>query len=94
VTADIMQRVTGRGRAGVGFNSTGDTFSAAADEHDLCGLDPAAFDVERAAAILRSDPTVERQLRFRMSEARVSIRLFLGQREMAEDLLTRLRATP
>jgi hypothetical protein len=56
----------------------------------LCGLDQSEFDLKDAAEELRSDPEIARHLRFRVSEVRVSIALFEGQRVLAEKLLSRL----
>jgi len=58
---------------------------------DFCGLDPADFDVEDGAREMRSDPTIGRLLRFRISELRGGNALYGGQKEMAQKLRDRLR---
>jgi hypothetical protein len=65
--------------------------SAMGDLSDRCGLRAEDFDLAQAVATFRSHPEVEMLLRFRMSEARVSLKLFEGQREMATSLLSSLR---
>ena len=57
----------------------------------VCGLDPQDFDLSRAAEELRRDSEIERELRYRNSEVRVSIALFKGQKAMAQELLLQLR---
>ena len=56
----------------------------------LCGLNPGDFDVRIAANELRTDKQISRLLRYRISQLRVATALFAGQREFAEQLLTRL----
>jgi hypothetical protein len=59
----------------------------------VCGLDPQDFDLVRAAEELRQDAEIERELRYRTSEARVSVALFKGQKVMAQELLERLESS-
>ena len=61
--------------------------TASALAGDVCGLDPADFELDRAAAELRADPQLARMMRYRVSQVRVAMALFAGQRAMAEDLL-------
>lgn len=91
ITDDVMQVDTGIALPALNFRGIGDTFSAGAELTETCGIDPSQFDLTVAAQTLRSDPEVARELRFRMSEIRVSISLFEGQKQMAQDLLARLR---
>jgi hypothetical protein len=75
---------------GAAFSAASEPLTASAGGRGVCGLDPIDFDVARAVAALRADTEIRRLLRFRMSEVRVAIALFAGQRVMAEDLLLRL----
>lgn len=66
--------------------------NASASADDECGLNPGDFDLARAAQEYRSDPDIPRHLRYRISEVRVAIALFDGQKQMAENLLRRLES--
>ena len=59
----------------------------------ICGLNPGDFNLEKAAAELRSDPVIPRLLRYRISQLRVAIALFTGQKEFAEQLLSSLEGS-
>ena len=91
IPVDVIQQSTAREVPRLNFSAATGPMSAMISVGDFCGLDPEEFIVARAAAELRNHPEVARFLRFRISEIRVSIGLFAGQRMMAEDLLAQLR---
>ena len=76
---------------GLNFSAAEDPVQALAADGRACGLDPADLDVARpppsSVPTRRSRPL----LRFRVSEIRVAVNLFGGQRAMAETLLARMR---
>ena len=55
-----------------------------------CGLDPDDFELTRAAEELRNDPGIPRLLRYRISQMRVALSLYAGQRDEAVKLHDRL----
>ena len=59
----------------------------------VCGLIPGDYDLGEAAEELRSDPTLQRHLRYRISQLRVATVLFDGQKEFAERLLQDLESS-
>jgi hypothetical protein len=77
---------------GTTFSASVEPLTGSADASGLCGLDPSRFQVQRAVRELRADTDLRRKLRFRISEIRVAISLFGGQRGMAEALIDRLTA--
>ncbi len=58
-----------------------------------CGLDPADFNLEKAARQLRSDTEIPRLLRYRISQLRVATVLFDGQKALAKRLLASLESS-
>ena len=60
---------------------------------EYCGLDSEGFDVALAAERLRNHPEAEQLLRYRISQAGVSVRLFEGQEILAQQLLQQLQTT-
>ncbi|MEJ2383620.1 MAG: hypothetical protein P8Y54_04395 [Xanthomonadales bacterium] len=66
---------------------TVEPLTASAAAQSVCGLDAGEFRTADAAAAVRADTELPRLLRYRVSQVRVAIALFAGQREMAEELL-------
>lgn len=64
--------------------------TSSASTPDTCGLDPEDFELEKSAKEVRQDRQLARFLRYRISQIRVAIALFRGQREMAEELLAKI----
>lgn len=79
--------------AGGHLSATVEPLTSSAVAPGICGLNPADFDLGKAAGELRADPSIPRLLRYRISQLRVATSLFDGQKTFAEKLLQKLESS-